>query len=215
MADAVDRRGLSQRRLPRAPGPCPDGPYRHTLKAGRGDSRARSGLDGRAQEQEPDIRQCQRDPSTVTAPTGDISTSADVAALLAAFYGAALLDQLLGPVFRTAGVRLETHLPRIAAFWEVTLLGTGTYTGSPLALHRRAAAASGMGKAHFARWLLLWERTVTSMFTGPTATRAVTEAERMAAGMLRDLHRHSVEHEGAVRVPSALRIVAPARTASS
>lgn len=138
-----------------------------------------------------------------------------MAALLAAFYGAVLLDELLGPVFRTAGMRLETHLPRIAAFWEVTLLGTGTYTGSPLALHRRAAAESGLGQPHFAHWLLLWERTVTSMFAGRVATRAVTEAERMAVGMLRDLHRPPVEHEGAVGVPPALRIVAPARTTAS
>jgi len=117
-------------------------------------------------------------------------TPADVQALLGTFYRAALLDDLLGPVFRTAGMRLETHLPRIAAFWEMTLLGSGTYTGSPLALHRQAATASGLGEAHFARWLLLWEGTVRSMFVGPTASRAVTEAERMAVGMLRDLRRH-------------------------
>ena len=117
-------------------------------------------------------------------------TPADVQALLGTFYRAALLDDLLGPVFRTAGMRLETHLPRIGAFWEMTLLGSGTYTGSPLALHRQAAAASGLGETHFARWLLLWEGTVRSMFVGPTASRAVTEAERMAVGMLRDLRRH-------------------------
>jgi hemoglobin len=120
----------------------------------------------------------------------DISTPLDVHALLASFYEVALADELLGPVFRTAGMRLETHLPRIVAFWEVTLLGTNTYTGSPLTLHRRAAAASGLGEEHFARWLTLWERAVASLFVGPTADRAVDEAKRMAVGMLRDLHRH-------------------------
>ena len=63
-------------------------------------------------------------------------TPADVQALLKTLYRAALLDDLIGPVFWTAGMRLETHLPRIAAFWEMTLLGSGTYTGSPMALHR-------------------------------------------------------------------------------
>jgi hemoglobin len=110
--------------------------------------------------------------------------------LLRTFYEAALVDDRLGPVFQTAEMRLETHLPRIVAFWEVTLLGTNTYSGSPLALHRQAAAASGLGQAHFTRWLALWERTVATLFTGPIATRAVTEAQRMAVGMLRDLERH-------------------------
>jgi hemoglobin len=136
-----------------------------------------------------------------------------VEALLRAFYDAALDDGLLAPVFRAAGMRLETHLPRIAAFWEVTLLGTGLYTGSPLALHRRAAAASGLGGPHFARWLLLWERTVRSMFAGPTATCAITEARRMAVGMLRDLKRHPVGHEGILVVPRAL--ITHTRTVSS
>lgn len=133
-------------------------------------------------------------------------------ALLGAFYGAALLDELLGPVFRTAGMRLETHLPRITAFWEMTLLGSGVYTGSPLALHQRAAAVSGLGEAHFARWLLLWEGTVRSMFAGPTATRAVTEAERTAVGMLRDLNRHPDRDGHPTSVISVLPITAPART---
>ena len=88
------------------------------------------------QEQEPGIRQRQPDPPTVRGRTEDIVTPADVQALLKTLYRAALLDDLIGPVFWTAGMRLETHLPRIAAFWEMTLLGSGTYTGSPLALHR-------------------------------------------------------------------------------
>lgn len=129
-----------------------------------------------------------------------------MAALLRTFYEAALSDELLGPVFRTAGMRLETHLPRIATFWEVTLLGTGSYTGSPLALHRLAAEASGLGQAHFDRWLLLWRRTLATMFAGPTATRARTEAERMAIGMLRDLHRHPAQHD--VGVPTGQPFVA-------
>lgn len=118
-------------------------------------------------------------------------------ALLRAFYGMALRDGLLGPVFQTAGMRLEKHLPRITSFWEVTLLGTGTYAGSPLAVHRQAAAVSGLGEAHFARWLVLWGRTVTSMFSGSTATRALADAERMAAGMLRDLRFHAAQQDGA------------------
>ena len=183
------------------------------MQTGPGNSRpvpvATAGL-----QQEPCITQHQRGPALASAPTEDIAFPEDVEALLRAFYGAALLDELLEPVFRVAGMQLEMHLPRIAAFWETTLLGTGNYIGSPLALHRRAAAASGLGQPHFDRWLQLWERTVTSMFTGPTATRAVAEAERMAVGMLRDLHRHPGEPEGALGA-TGLRVVAPAPAVSA
>ena len=147
---------------------------------------------------EPGIPHREPDQTPGSPPTADMATPGDVEALLRAFYGAALRDDLLGPVFQRAGMRLETHLPRITSFWEVTLLGTGTYAGSPLAVHRQAATASGLGELHFERWLVLWARTVTSMFMGPTATRAVTDAERMAAGMLRDLHRHAANEDGTV-----------------
>jgi hemoglobin len=147
--------------------------------------------------------------ASVTEAGQDIATPADLTALLRAFYSAALLDGLLGPVFDRAGMRLETHLPRIGAFWEVTLLGTGDYTGTPLALHRQAAAVSGLGEAHFARWLLIWESTVTSMFTGPTASRAISEAQRMSVGMLRDIRSHPEEHQPTVRSVQALSVIAP------
>ena len=159
----------------------------------------RVGADIRAREDNSSAGRCLK----------DISTPLDVHVLLEAFYTAALADELLGPVFRTAGMRLETHLPRIVAFWEVTLLGTSTYTGSPLALHRRAAVASGLGEEHFARWLTLWEQAVALLFAGPTADRAVREAKRMAVGMLRDLHRHPSAAEDAVR--PALGLAAPVR----
>jgi hemoglobin len=177
---------------------------------------AQSGRHGRTTSRSRAIHEHQHDADrTTSAARTDITSAADVHALLVTFYEAALLDPLLGPVFATAGMRLDTHLPRIAAFWQVTLLGTGTYSGSPLALHRRAAAASGLGQAHFDRWLLLWERTVRSMFTGPTATRAVSEAQRMAVGMLRDLDRHPPTAEGAASTVTGLRIVSGAPEASS
>jgi hemoglobin len=162
---------------------------------------------------EADIRASEDNPGAGRRLRKDIGTALDVQALLQSFYEAALTDELLGPVFRTSGMRLETHLPRIVAFWEVTLLGTNSYTGSPLALHRQAAVASGLGEEHFARWLNLWGETVASLFAGPTAERAIAEAKRMAVGMLRDLHRHAGVAEDTVR-PS-LGLVAPMRGGSS
>jgi len=121
----------------------------------------------------------------VTIP--DITDRADLDDLLHAFYDAALHDELLGPVFATAGMDLAVHLPRIASFWEVTLLGTGEYFGRPMQLHRHLAATAGLGAGHFQRWLALWYQTLTAMFAGPNAERAKTEAGRIADHMVRDL----------------------------
>lgn len=119
----------------------------------------------------------------------DITNRADIEALLWAFYGAALVDPVLGPIFRIAEMDLATHLPRIASFWEVTLLGTGTYTGRPMQLHRHLAATAGLAAVHFERWLVLWRQTLTTLFDGPTATRAAGDAQRMAVGMVRDIEK--------------------------
>ncbi len=116
----------------------------------------------------------------------DIESRTDIEALLWAFYGAALIDPVLGPVFTIAEMDLATHLPRIASFWEVTLLGTGTYAGRPMQLHRHLAATAGLAAVHFEQWLVLWRHTLTALFDGPTATRAVGDAQRMAVGMIRD-----------------------------
>lgn len=117
----------------------------------------------------------------------DITDRADLDALLRTFYGSALHDELLGPVFAHAGIDLVTHLPRIATFWEVTLLGTGDYVGRPMQLHRHLADTAGLGAGHFQRWLALWEQTLTAMFAGPTAELAKTEAVRIAGRMVLDL----------------------------
>lgn len=117
----------------------------------------------------------------------DLTDREDVDALLHAFYGKALHDELPGPVFASAGMDLATHLPRIAYFWEVTLLGSGEYFGRPMPLHRHLADTASLGAPHFQRWRCLWDQTLTAMFAGPTAERAKSEALRIAEHMIRDL----------------------------
>lgn len=109
----------------------------------------------------------------------------------------ALVDEVLGPVFRATGMDLEAHLPRIASFSEVTLLGSGSYVGRPMQLRRHLAAVAGLGAAHFEGWLVLWQRTLASLFQGPTGSRAGTDAHRMSLGMLRDLDDHQPREQRA------------------
>lgn len=118
----------------------------------------------------------------------DLATRADVERLLRAFYGRALVDPLLRPVFvDVARLDLEAHLPVIADFWERTLLGTGRYTGRAMAVHRELHARVPLTPEHFDRWLVLWRQALDGLFAGPTARRAEAHAVRVSAAVLRQL----------------------------
>jgi hemoglobin len=118
----------------------------------------------------------------------DITTRADLEHLLRGFYVRALDDPLLRNVFvDVMHMDLEAHLPRITDFWEVVLLRTGSYDGRAMEVHRRIHRLAPLTSAHFARWLELWQETVTACYAGPVAERAVAHATRMASGFLRDL----------------------------
>lgn len=119
----------------------------------------------------------------------DIRQRADLDRLVAAFYETALHDDVLGPVFVAAGTDLVVHLPVIASFWERILLGTGSYDGRVMAVHRRVHEHAPLAVGHFVRWLSLWEQTVRRSFDGPVAERAIDRARHMGAVMLRDVQR--------------------------
>ena len=108
--------------------------------------------------------------------------------LLRAFYERAFADPLLGHVFLdVAGLDLEAHLPVIADFWEKVLLGTGSYSGRVMAVHRVVHTNVALTSDHFTRWLELWRETLDVHFVGPVAVRTGGHARHLAAVFLRDL----------------------------
>jgi hemoglobin len=115
----------------------------------------------------------------------DLDSRERIDALLEAFYDRALHDEVLGPVFEAAGMELATHLPRIAAFWERSLLGTGAYDGRPMQVHRHLMDSAGLARHHFTRWLQLWRETIEERYAGPLADQAARDAVRMGEAMLR------------------------------
>jgi hemoglobin len=132
-------------------------------------------------------RAAARSPETGASPR-DIATRTDIVVLLEDFYTAAFADRLLGPVFvDVARMDLAAHLPRLADFWEVTLLRTGAYRGNALAPHRTLHDMHPLTARHFDRWLALWSAAVGARFAGPVADRAVAQAGRVAAAMRRRL----------------------------
>lgn len=118
----------------------------------------------------------------------DLACRADLDALLAAFYGRAVVDPRLRPVFvDEMQLDLAVHLPVIAAFWEQVLFRTGSYGGRTMEVHRRIHERIPLTEAHFDRWLELWQSSVDAMFAGPVAEQAKTHATRMASVFQRNL----------------------------
>ena len=109
----------------------------------------------------------------------DITSEADVRRFVDAFYDGVMQDDLLGPIFNdVAAVDWDEHLPTMYSFWSSILLGTCTYKGAPFPAHW--ALKEHITRDHFARWLLLFERTIDSLFTGEMAEAAKQRARNIA-----------------------------------
>jgi hemoglobin len=102
-----------------------------------------------------------------------------------AFYGRALGDPILGFIFNdVAHLDLESHVPRLTAFWETILLGAHSYGGGAFAPHAALNAQVRLFPGHFERWLWLWRTTVDELFAGARAELAKAHAERVAAAFV-------------------------------
>lgn len=114
----------------------------------------------------------------------DIQTRSDIDALVAAFYQRAIPDALIGHFFTAVKpLDMDTHLPRIASFWESMLLRNPVYEGSPMQIHMHLHQLSPLKPQHFERWLQLWNATVQQHFAGPIALLAVERAAMVARSM--------------------------------
>ena len=118
----------------------------------------------------------------------DIETREDIEILVADFYEKAIKDKVIGYIFTdVAKIDLEHHLPIIADFWEMLLLGTvnfqAKYGRSPMQVHHELNEKEPLKLEHFARWVKLFCETVDERFTGKTANlakiRAISIAETM------------------------------------
>lgn len=114
----------------------------------------------------------------------DITSRADVDALMVRFYGRAMSDPQIGRLF--AGLDLDHHLPVIGDFWESTLFGTGRYARhgrNPLLIHEELDRRSTLEPQHFRRWLQLFTTTIDESFAGLRADFAKSRAHAIAHRM--------------------------------
>ena len=108
------------------------------------------------------------DESTENQP--ELKGRADIERLVNAFYERVRKDELLGFIFdEVARTRWEVHLPKMYAFWETVVFGTGSYQGNPLAAHAKLVPMTAMGREQFDRWLEVFKGTVDELFDGQNA----------------------------------------------
>ena len=99
--------------------------------------------------------------------------------LVHAFYGKVRSDSLLGPIFAARITDWQPHLARMVDFWSSVALMTGRYHGAPVPAHRDLPVT----RAHFDRWLALFDETAREVCTPEGAKHVVDRAERIARSL--------------------------------
>lgn len=111
----------------------------------------------------------------------DITQRKDIERLVNEFYEKVKLDQTIGPIFSdVAHVNWEKHLPVMYDFWENIIFQTGNYTGNPMSAHFKIHEKHPFTKAHFTRWLAIFQETLNDCFEGPNTELARQRALSIA-----------------------------------
>jgi hemoglobin len=98
--------------------------------------------------------------------------------LVRTFYDTARRDEVIGRLFD--GVQdWEHHIEKITAFWSSVALMTGRYHGYPLGAHFPLP----LQPPHFARWLVLFEKTAREVCTEAGAELLIEKAHRIARSL--------------------------------
>lgn len=119
----------------------------------------------------------------------DISTPEDIKLMVDTFYEKVQQNISLDAIFNGfAKVNWENHLPKMYAFWEKMLFGTGTYNGRPFDPH----VPLPVDDSHFSEWVGIFETNIDEHFSGPMAEHAKVRAKNIAhvfASKLAYLHQ--------------------------
>lgn len=111
----------------------------------------------------------------------DVVTEESIRLLVDGFYARVREDEVLEPVFEKAlHGRWAAHMPRMYAFWNKILLGTGEFQGNVFGKHM---ALTDIHTEHFVRWLSLFEQTVADLYEAPAAATILDVADRIAGSL--------------------------------
>jgi hemoglobin len=99
-----------------------------------------------------------------------------ISALVVTFYAQVRKDPLIGPIFEAKVDDWSHHLEKLCAFWSSVVLMSGRYHGQPM----RAHMPLPVERAHFERWLEIFEMTARNMCPPTAADIFIDRARRIA-----------------------------------
>jgi truncated hemoglobin YjbI len=100
----------------------------------------------------------------------------EIRALVQGFYETALVDPLIGAVFKRNIADWEHHFKVAADFWSRSLLGTTRYNGSPFTPH----LSLNLKPEFFERWIALFKAAATNHLQPAAASMAIAKVEHMS-----------------------------------
>jgi hemoglobin len=110
----------------------------------------------------------------------ELCTEQEITTLVHGFYDRVRADPMLGPVFNTHISNWDTHLAIMVRFWSSLLLGSGTYSGTPMPKH---VALPDLTADMFRHWLALFEQTTAALPNRVMAEKALDFAHRIARSL--------------------------------
>jgi hemoglobin len=105
--------------------------------------------------------------------------TADIVRLVDRFYDRVQADRILGPIFNPAVHDWPEHKRTLVSFWSSIALGTRSYRGNPMAMHR----PHPIREEHFAHWLALWREVAEAELPAEHAAMFIEHANRIAQSL--------------------------------
>ncbi|WP_372767188.1 group III truncated hemoglobin [Lutibacter sp.] len=115
----------------------------------------------------------------------DIENREDIYLLVKDFYVKLLNDEVMHHFFEefTNSELLEKHLQILVDFWDNILFYSGTYQKNAMKPHLDLQPKKPFKAEHFKQWLLHFNNTVDTYFTGEIAHAAKSRALSIATVM--------------------------------
>ena len=134
--------------------------------------------------QKPDPHVLLRPPAPGVAAGVD---EAMIVALVHGFYDRIRADEVLGPVFSAEISDWDPHLAKMVDFWSSVVLMSKRYDGRPVPAHVKIP---GLDRAHFTRWLALFEEVAREICPPDAADLFIDRARRIAHSLQLSLDFH-------------------------
>lgn len=114
----------------------------------------------------------------------DIETRDDLEKLMWEFYSRLLKDPSINYIFTdVAKINLESHIPHLTDFWQLSIFHTGNYKKNVMKIHLDLNEKEMFTPEHFETWLGNFEASVNDMFEGANAEKIKTRAHSIATVM--------------------------------